>query len=394
MSKNVKRIAVFGYYGFGNTGDDAVLWSMLDDLAKWNWAMRITVFSNNPRLTKKQYARYRIHTVAWDNYEILNEVIRHSDLLIIGGGGLYNCYLDYPAELFLKGNHRYFSVVTFGLPYIAQKWKTPCIVCGAGASEIRSEEAKKHIGAGLAKCRAVTVRDEGSKKILQSLPGAQQVKIVVTADPVFRLDHNREDLSEMLPLFDEVCGMPEPLVGISLRNWDFAGDKEKMLHEISGALNQFYKNCGGSFLFLPFDNGSVLQTLSEDNLIFEQLIKLLSPGIPYKKMEGYLKPQWASKLIEMCDLTLCMRLHPIIMSVKNEVPAVGIVYDQKVKNVMEMCGISDCGVAIETITGKEVYRLMEMLYKNRDFVGDKLKDVRMKMWEAAKGNMVSIKNIL
>lgn len=241
----MKQIAIFGYYGFGNTGDDAVLFSLLDDFAELNREMHITVFSNNPQLTKKQYAKYKIDTAAWDDFEKLNTIIRQSSLLIIGGGGLYNCYLDYPAELFLKGNHRYFSVVTFGMPYIAQKSKTPCIVCGAGASEIWSEEAKKHIGKGLAKCNTVTVRDEGSKRILECLPGAEQVKIVVTGDPVFRLDHNRVDLSNMLPLFDEVCCMPQPLVGISLRNWDFAGDKDKLLREISGTINQFHKNCGG-----------------------------------------------------------------------------------------------------------------------------------------------------
>lgn len=391
----MKRIAIFGYYGFGNTGDDAVLFSLLDDLAELNSEMHITVFSNNPQLTKKQYAKYKIDTAAWDDFETLNTIIRQSSLLIIGGGGLYNCYLDYPAELFLKGNHRYFSVVTFGLPYIAWKWETPCIVCAAGASEIWSEEAKRHIGKGLAKCNAVTVRDEGSKRILECLPGAEQVKIVVTGDPVFRLDHYRADLSHMLPLFDEVCCMPRPLVGVSLRNWDFAGDQDKLLREISGAINQFHKNCGeGSFLFLPFDNGSVLETLSEDDLIFERLIKLLYPDICYKKIEGYLQPYQASKLIEMCDLTLCMRLHPVIMSLKNKVPVVGIGYDQKVRNVMEMCGVEDWCVSIETITSREVYLLMVNLYENTDTAYRKLMDAFQEMCKKAKENIGFIQKLI
>ncbi len=164
----MKYISIFGYYGFENTGDDAVLRSLLDDLCQSEETLYIVVFSDDPQKTEALYADAGIHACRWDDHACLNMAVSQSDLLLIGGGGLYNCYLDYPAELLLKGNHRYFSVVTFGLPFLARIWGTPCAVIGCGASEVLSEEAREHIGVSLTLLSEITVRDEGTKAILSA----------------------------------------------------------------------------------------------------------------------------------------------------------------------------------------------------------------------------------
>ena len=78
-----KKVAVSGYYGYGNFGDEAILGVLIDYLFRTN--AETTVFSNNPELTSAQYG---IKSVK--NFDILSvmKVISESDILISGGGSL------------------------------------------------------------------------------------------------------------------------------------------------------------------------------------------------------------------------------------------------------------------------------------------------------------------
>ena len=49
------RIVISGYYGFGNLGDEAVLCSMLQALRSEIPHLEITVLSNDPEITFREY---------------------------------------------------------------------------------------------------------------------------------------------------------------------------------------------------------------------------------------------------------------------------------------------------------------------------------------------------
>ena len=50
-----KRIVISGYYGFGNTGDEAVLAGMLASFRQLNLDVHVTVLSANPQRTEKEH---------------------------------------------------------------------------------------------------------------------------------------------------------------------------------------------------------------------------------------------------------------------------------------------------------------------------------------------------
>ncbi len=50
-----KKILISGYYGFDNSGDDAILKAMVKDIKAKDSNVKITAFSNNPTFTKKTY---------------------------------------------------------------------------------------------------------------------------------------------------------------------------------------------------------------------------------------------------------------------------------------------------------------------------------------------------
>ena len=82
-------ILIGGYYGAQNIGDVAILQCMLHDIRELNSDLKFIVTSWNPDETKKQYCVESFH---WNDIPALFSAIQKSDLVILGGGGLFQDY--------------------------------------------------------------------------------------------------------------------------------------------------------------------------------------------------------------------------------------------------------------------------------------------------------------
>ena len=80
-----KKILISGYYGFDNSGDDAILKAIVKDLKENNSSIEITAFSNNPTFTEKIYD---INAVNRFGIRDVFRAIKNCDLFISGGGSL------------------------------------------------------------------------------------------------------------------------------------------------------------------------------------------------------------------------------------------------------------------------------------------------------------------
>src|ERR1700737_4651487 len=98
MSHSKTRVFISGYYGFGNTGDEAILASIIEHLRAVQPDVAIHVASGNPAQTEKQHC---IDAIFGKNLIAVLEGIRFSDLVIIGGGGLFHDYWGIDPGLFL-----------------------------------------------------------------------------------------------------------------------------------------------------------------------------------------------------------------------------------------------------------------------------------------------------
>ena len=79
------RIAVSGYYGFKNAGDDAILMALVTTIRALAPGAEITVLSHSPAETRQLYGVRAINR--WNPFGIIWTLLR-SDLLLSGGGGL------------------------------------------------------------------------------------------------------------------------------------------------------------------------------------------------------------------------------------------------------------------------------------------------------------------
>ena len=84
LSKN-KEILVSGYYGFKNSGDDALLNAIIKDIKRYKESPNIVVLSANPEETARTY---RVKSINRINIPSVMKHMKKAEMLISGGGTL------------------------------------------------------------------------------------------------------------------------------------------------------------------------------------------------------------------------------------------------------------------------------------------------------------------
>src|SRR5262245_27031749 len=106
----MKRTALLaGYYGFGNTGAEAMLAALLTGLDRREPSARFVVLSGDPEDTRR---RHGVTAITWRDLEALAAEVQQADLVILGGGGLFQDYWGFDPQALLTaraGGISYYS---------------------------------------------------------------------------------------------------------------------------------------------------------------------------------------------------------------------------------------------------------------------------------------------
>ncbi|MFN4219850.1 MAG: polysaccharide pyruvyl transferase family protein, partial [bacterium] len=89
FGKDIKEICLVGYYGFGNTGDDAILLAAVEEYTK-AYDLYVRILANKHPYIYNMLKNHD-NVVIYDRWSIrdINECIYHSDAVIFGGGGIF-----------------------------------------------------------------------------------------------------------------------------------------------------------------------------------------------------------------------------------------------------------------------------------------------------------------
>src|SRR4051794_10830826 len=80
------RVAVSGYYGCGNAGDEAVLAGIQEAFARQaGGRVRLVIFSQDPTATQRMHGLPAIERMS---LTALRSTLKETDLLLSGGGSL------------------------------------------------------------------------------------------------------------------------------------------------------------------------------------------------------------------------------------------------------------------------------------------------------------------
>lgn len=299
------KFVISGYYGFKNSGDDALLLSITTQIKKDYKDAEIVVLSNSPKRTKKDYGvnsvnRYNIFMILW---HILN-----CDLLISGGGTLIQ------DETSTKSLLYYLAIIK-----IAKFFKKKVMLYANGIGPLKSFKNIEKTKNVLNEVDLITLRDSNSVSELQQIEVTKPI-IELTADPVFML--NSDDESDALL---EIYNIPKDkkLMCVSVRHWKENPEEfTKIIADFCDYANEKY---GIFTVFMPMQ-------VSRDydiSLKIKQSMKSESAIIGGKYPFGTVL-----SLISKMYLCVGMRLHSLIFSANMLVPTIGLVYDPKIKGFL------------------------------------------------------------
>ena len=363
--KQRKRVIISGYYGFNNSGDDAILKAIVKDLENGCKDIDITAFSNNPQSTEEIYGIKAINRL---NIISVIKGIYRSDMLISGGGSLLQDITSTRSIIY------YLAVMK-----IAKLLKKPVMVYANGIGPINKKLNRVLTRRILNKVDLITLRDFNSQKTLDEIKVKNN--IYVTADPVFTLEPSGEERVNDI-LTKEGIPIDKPLVGISVRNWK---NSDKLKKVVSDAIDYIINNYDARIVLIPMH-------YPEDLKISNEIANRASQTNCYVLQNNYCVEDIMG-IINKLELIIAMRLHSLIYAATQAVPMIGLVYDPKVNGFLELIGI-DAKCNVEKLELVELCAAIEKTWKNKDKIKGGLSKVREELRQKALNNIEMALHIL
>lgn len=350
------RYVISGYYGFNNSGDDALLQAIAGNIAQTDDNAEITVLSKSPSETQKMYG---IKAVNRYNIFALIGKISRCDVLISGGGTLIQ------DETSTKSLLYYLSVIK-----IAKLFKKKVMLYANGIGPLTSFKNIEMTREVLNGVNLITLRDKNSEAALEQI-GVTEPEIHLTADPAFLLEANDKG-EEILDNY----GIPhgQPLMCVSVRTWK--NNPENFTDIMTEFCDYAYEKYGLFSVFVPMQRKNDFDIANEiKNRMKNRSVVI---GADYSAQ---------SLLSVMDEMTVCvgMRLHTLIYSASRGVPTIGIVYDPKVKGFMEYMETDRC-VPVEEISSEKLIELLDGVCGDYDNIRARIKYNIMSMRNKAKEN--------
>jgi len=355
----MKNILILGYYGFGNTGDEAMLISILDSLRCKSSEIDFTVLSNKPVQTSKNY---NVKAVSW--LAPMGEIVRiidDCDLLILGGGAIIDdCgYYNYKE---LLCNTEYFNVFVLNVILLAFLRSKKSIALGISVVPCEDQTFQKHVKLIMNTCSAIFVRDELSKKILISF-GCLSCKIKVIHDVAFGLKNcTDERLNEIFK--QEKIKIYDNMISVSLMNYDIGN---KYYLQIINELSEFITRENYLAIIIPFYKEYDFNNIE---CIKEYLYKI-NKNIRF--LDGKYTPSEISGIMSKCKIHVGMRFHSIVFSLKNSIPCISIIcnsksYINKISDITHKFELEKYTFYIDKLNEKDIYMGLYKLNKDHNSI--------------------------
>jgi polysaccharide pyruvyl transferase CsaB len=367
-----KRIAISGYYGFNNSGDEAVLQSILHALQAEGEAQGVrvepVVLSANPEWTERMYGVRAVHRM---KLGAVAAELRNCDGLISGGGSLLQ---DATGALTIP---YYLAILQ-----LAQWLGKPTFIYAQGIGPVYRRMYDPFIRTIFMKCRYISVRDQESADLLQRM-GVPGARIDVVPDPVMGLKL-RQSVWDAASLADSAvasAGVGDaPVIGISVRYWNKDRAELKALADI---LREVRAAREVILRFLPFH-------LPSDEEASRYVMDLLgvssAESSQVQLVSGVTHPQDMIAEVSSCSVLIGMRLHSLIYAASQSVPLLGLSYDPKIDQFLHRLDMRasawTSAEGLEFPASQVLHELLGLLQKPDDWKSAKQESIERLKQEA------------
>ena len=372
------HILIVGYYGFRNLGDEAILGSVLADMRRRVDGAVLTVVSGDPDDTRRVHG---VEAIFWRDVPALVAATRSSNLVIIGGGGLFHDYWGIDPASVLAGH--YYGISFLASPAaVAALEGIPLAMYGVGVGPLASDTARRLTRSVFDLAGAATVRDQASYDLLTEI-GVAADRVETAADPAFRLP---------TPTGDEIAAAANDIgldrtdrlrLGVVLREWSIGPPQDAWLAEVAHAVDGLVADHDAEVVLVPFQD---LEGEAEDGRLAGTLCNRLRQPARAAVVAPVRGVAHARALLAGCDLVIGMRLHAVVFAASAGVPVVALSYSPKVRHLARRLGCEDLTIDIETVTADKLTDALETALSSRRERGHGLAKAAANLAKAAARN--------
>lgn len=305
------RIGISGSYGGLNSGDEAVLQSIVAQLRR-SLRAEVTVFSRDAEDTRARHKVERVVPVRELTRDEVYPEVECLDLFILGGGGIL---YDAEARTYLREVE------------LAHRAGIPVVTYAIGVGPLNDPNVQKAVRDALDDAAVVTVRERGDKKVLEEIGLHREV--IVTADPALLLEP--ASLPQSALKQEHMTGKRK-LVAMSVREPGVAApDIDQNLYHglLANAADFMIDRFDASIVFIPMEAQKL--DVQHSHAV---IAKMLRPQQAWV-LKGTYSPGQLLGLIKRFDFAVGMRMHFLLFAALQGVPFVALPYSEKVGGLLE-----------------------------------------------------------
>lgn len=333
------RFSIFGYYGQGNAGDEAILSALIDGIKAELPDSNISVCSAHPQETKTEHQvnAYRFFGLGLKSIikgllrktrsDYMNAVISffRSDVIIIGGGGLF---FD-NAET----NRWFFGYIN--LIHRAKRYGKKVALVGISVGPLYHQGSEAAIKEAFALVDLISVRDNTSRDTLIRC-GVAPERIHVIPDLVFTLNSaSDERVAEILAQES----FPTQGCNIALTPCCYNTKQPGWVEQYVAFCERAVAELNCNLWLIPMQRNNNHDDLSA----IETIYSVLSENAKNRAhiLRGLYSAKEIQGIISKADAVLAERLHGSIMAINTNTPVLSIAYMPKVVGVLELAKLED-----------------------------------------------------
>lgn len=338
-------VMISGYYGFNNSGDDAILHAVIDNLREIKKDIRIVVLSKNPRDTS---ANYGVDSIDRFNLFRVIGTMRKTRLFLNGGGTLITDITSTRSLMY------YLATI-----YLSKFLGLKVMLYANGIGPVRRAVNRYFTSKIINLVDVITLREEASGLELESL-GVKKPEIIVTADPALGLEPADPEAVDSIFSKEEI-GSERPMIGFFIRKWEGYDRYSRILAQAADYIEEKYN---AKAIFIPLHFPSDLAVAEDIGAKMKNSPYILKNMYNANKLLGIMK---------RLQLVLGMRLHALIYAVNLSVPSIGLIYDPKVQGFLEYVHQPSAGKVTE-LEAEKLKALIDEVWDNRAEIARQLSE--------------------
>ncbi|MDR1530834.1 MAG: polysaccharide pyruvyl transferase CsaB [Clostridiales bacterium] len=342
-------IILSGYYGFNNSGDDAILDAIIHALRTKRAGVALLALSKTPR---QSAARYNIFSVNRFNFFHILKYMRRTRLFVYGGGSIIQ-------DVTSTNSLIYYTV----LIHLAKYFGVRVMLYANGVGPVTRPKNRLRAQNALRRCDYITIRDPESFAELRRLGVTSGCRL--SSDPALSVEPSPPEAVEKILAAENI--LPGKYFALSFRQWkrsdpQFAGKMARVIDRLAEQYNL-------TPLFVPMQFPSDAGFSREIALRVKARSVILSRNYTVSELMG---------ILSRTEFVIGMRLHTLIFAASQGVPVIGVIYDPKVRAFMSYIG-QETFVDCENIDCERLLAITDSVIQNAGAVRAAIREEAAKL---------------